>query len=74
MRRSAIVVLLALALLVYGSSARAQATLISGLGGTAGYGTQCLGMNDDGSSNAIDMTPFSRAASGSSTGRTPRST
>ena len=38
--------------------ARAQATLISGLGGTAGYGTSCLGMNDDGSSNAISITPY----------------
>lgn len=36
--------------------ARAQTTLISGLGGTAGYGTQCLGQNDDGSSNSIDIT------------------
>ena len=35
-----------------------QATLISGLGGTAGYGTQCLGRNDDGSSRAIDLTPI----------------
>jgi hypothetical protein len=38
--------------------ASAQTTLISGLGGTAGYGTQCLGRNDDGSSRAIDLTPI----------------
>ena len=38
---------------------RAQATLISGLGGTAGYGPdgQCLSPNDDGSSDFIDITP-----------------
>ena len=40
------------------ASGSAQATLISGLGGPAGYGTQCLGMNDDGSSNAIDLAAF----------------
>ncbi|GAB4208092.1 MAG: hypothetical protein OHK0013_26260 [Sandaracinaceae bacterium] len=40
------------------SAASAQTTLISGLGGTAGYGTQCLGQNDDGSSDAIDITPY----------------
>jgi MYXO-CTERM domain-containing protein len=37
-------------------TASAQATLISGLGGTANYGTQCLGPNDDGSSRSIDLT------------------
>lgn len=51
--------LAAIALLaLFGAEARAQTTLISGLGGPAGYGTQCLGENDDGSSNAIDITPF----------------
>lgn len=40
------------------AAASAQATLISGLGGPAGYGTECLGMNDDGSSNAIDLAAF----------------
>jgi hypothetical protein len=29
-----------------------------GLGGTAGYGTQCLGQNDDGSSNVIDISAY----------------
>src|SRR5688572_11535485 len=43
---------------LFASTASAQATLVSGLGGTAGFGTQCLGMNDDGSSNRIDITPF----------------
>jgi MYXO-CTERM domain-containing protein len=38
--------------------ASAQTTLIGGLGGTAGYGTLCLGQNDDGSSNSIDISPY----------------
>lgn len=40
--------------------ARAQAPLIDGLGGTAGYGPdgQCLSPNDDGSSAPIDITPW----------------
>jgi MYXO-CTERM domain-containing protein len=38
--------------------ASAQATLINGLGGTAGYGTNCIGMNDDGSSNAINISAY----------------
>jgi MYXO-CTERM domain-containing protein len=38
--------------------ASAQATLLTGYGGTANYGADCLGMNDDGSSNRIDLTPF----------------
>jgi hypothetical protein len=39
-------------------TASAQATLINGLGGVAGYGTSCLGPNDDGSSAVIDLAPF----------------
>ncbi len=40
--------------------AAAQAPLISGLGGPAGYGPsgQCLSPNDDGSSAGIDITPY----------------
>ena len=42
------------------SGARAQATLISGLGGPAGYGStsSCLARNDDGYSAVIDLTPY----------------
>ncbi len=47
--------LLASTFLLAPASASAQATLIAGLGGTAGYGTLCLGENDDGSSNRIDL-------------------
>jgi hypothetical protein len=50
--------LLAVLVALSPAEADAQTTLISGLGGTAGYGTQCLGQNDDGSSNVIDLTPF----------------
>ena len=35
--------------------AAAQASLLDGLGGPLGYGTSCLGPNDDGSSEAIDL-------------------
>ncbi|HEY3353926.1 MAG TPA: nidogen-like domain-containing protein, partial [Polyangia bacterium] len=38
-------------------AAHAQASLYSGFGGVAGYGTQCLSPNDDGSSAQIDITP-----------------
>ena len=31
----------------------AQAPLLTGFGGRAGYGPECLGMNDDGSSNRL---------------------
>jgi len=34
----------------------AQASLVDGLGGPLGYGTACLGPNDDGSSAALDLT------------------
>jgi MYXO-CTERM domain-containing protein len=54
----ALAVSLCFAALLHAGSAHAQASLINGLGGTAGYGTQCLGMNDDGSSNSIDITPY----------------
>lgn len=48
------------ALLLSPLHASAQAPLISGLGGNAGYGPngQCLGRNDDGSSAGIDITPY----------------
>lgn len=36
---------------------RAAVPLINGFGGTAGYGTECLPPNDDGSSSVIDITP-----------------
>ena len=36
--------------------ALAQPMLIDTLGGTRGYGTECLTPNDDGSSNMIDLT------------------
>jgi hypothetical protein len=35
----------------------AQASLLSGYGGSLGYGTDCLYPNDDGSSALIDLTP-----------------
>lgn len=35
--------------------ARAQVPLVSDLGGTVGFGTQCLSPNDDGSSDPIDL-------------------
>ncbi|MBX3272872.1 MAG: hypothetical protein KF729_21600 [Sandaracinaceae bacterium] len=40
------------------SLALAQAALINGLGGTADYGTACLGRNDDGHSTSIDLRPI----------------
>ncbi len=57
-RFRACLTVLGLALLA--GAASAQAPLIDGLGGTADYGPdgQCLSPNDDGSSAAIDMTPF----------------
>ncbi len=47
----------AVALAVLGSArpAHAQAALVTGLGGTVDYGTQCLSPNDDGSSALIDL-------------------
>lgn len=36
-------------------AARAQVPLLDGFGGTADYGTACLGRNDDGSSRVIDL-------------------
>ena len=36
--------------------AHAQASLLSGFGGTVNYGTSCLSPNDDGSSSPIDIT------------------
>jgi len=35
----------------------AQPPLLTGLGGTSGFGTDCLSTNDDGSSDSIDLTP-----------------
>ena len=51
------IVSLGLVLLAAGPGS-AQTTLIDGLGGVAGYGTSCLGRNDDGSSRAIDLRPI----------------
>ncbi|MFH2009820.1 MAG: nidogen-like domain-containing protein [bacterium] len=42
---------------VAAASARAQAPLIDGFGGTVDFGTQCLSPNDDGTSAPIDITP-----------------
>lgn len=52
--------LIVLAGFLVSSGAAAQATLLAGLGGTADYGPdgQCLSPNDDGSSAAIDITPY----------------
>ncbi len=44
-------------LLALGAPAQAQVPLNGTYGGTQGFGTQCLSANDDGSSNAIDLTP-----------------
>ena len=41
------------ALFFVAPSVRAQAPLLTGFGGRAGYGPECLGMNDDGSSNRL---------------------
>jgi hypothetical protein len=57
MRRSALAVSLVFAAMLYTGSASAQATLISGLGGPAST-ARSLGMNDDGSSNTIDIRPY----------------
>ncbi|MEO0321830.1 MAG: nidogen-like domain-containing protein [Myxococcota bacterium] len=45
------------ALLGVSATTRAQAPLLSGLGGPRDYGTECLFRNDDGSSLPIDLTP-----------------
>ena len=45
-----------LVLLLCGAASTAHAVpLVRGLGGTLGFGTQCLGPNDDGSSAPIDL-------------------
>ncbi len=44
-------------LLLLTPAARAQAPLLNTFGGPQGYGTSCLGPNDDGSSERIDLTP-----------------
>ncbi|MCB9603519.1 MAG: hypothetical protein H6720_24635 [Sandaracinus sp.] len=41
--------------LALGNAAHAQVPLLDGFGGTADYGTSCLGRNDDGSSRTIDL-------------------
>ncbi|MBX7190701.1 MAG: hypothetical protein K1X94_01505 [Sandaracinaceae bacterium] len=46
------------ATLACASAAEAQTSLEAGHGGTAGYGPSCLGENDDGSSNVVDITPY----------------
>ncbi|MEM9073259.1 MAG: nidogen-like domain-containing protein [Myxococcota bacterium] len=47
---------LVLAAVLVCSFASAQVPLIDGLGGTAGFGADCLGRNDDGSSREISLT------------------
>ena len=47
-----------LAMLALPTSATAQATLISGLGGPAGFGTNVMTPGDDNSSAAISLTPY----------------
>jgi len=56
--RSGLALLCLLALLGSPTTALAQASLLSGFGGTAGYGTSCLGKNDDQSSPLIDLSPY----------------
>lgn len=46
-----------LGVVIHTETAHAQTTIISGLGGAAGYGTHCLSPNDDGSSDAVDLRP-----------------
>jgi len=41
--------------LLLASPVSAQVALLDGFGGTAGFGTECLGPNDDGSSREIDL-------------------
>ncbi len=55
--RSNASLLVAVSLLATPAIARAEAPLISGFGGVAGFGTQCLSPNDDGSSDPIDLRP-----------------
>ncbi len=43
------------------AAAHAQATLVTGLGGVAGFGTNVLAPNDDGSSAAIPLAPYNLA-------------
>ncbi|HEY8428729.1 MAG TPA: nidogen-like domain-containing protein [Sandaracinaceae bacterium] len=60
MLRSQLARLTIATILLVAPCAVAQAPLISGLGGPAGYGPvgNCLSPNDDGSSRAIDITPY----------------
>jgi MYXO-CTERM domain-containing protein len=55
--RSALPLLWCALVLSLASTASAQATLITGLGGPAGYGASgsCLGVNDDGSAGPIEL-------------------
>ncbi len=54
--RSSVLAVLASAALC--TTAAAQAPLLDGFGGTADYGPDCVGENDDGASSRIDLTPF----------------
>lgn len=54
----AVVLLSLLFLLALPLTAHAQATLVTGLGGTAGFGTNVLAAGDDNSSAAISLTPY----------------
>ncbi len=44
-------------LLAVPTGARGQAALLEGMGGPLGFGSACLGPNDDGASGAIDLSP-----------------
>jgi hypothetical protein len=52
---------LTLSLALCATTARAQTALVTGLGGPAGFGTNSLAGNDDGSTGAISLTPAASA-------------
>jgi uncharacterized protein (TIGR03382 family) len=54
MRRAIVVVAF---IVLTSTSASAQVALLTGLGGSRGFGTECLSPNDDDSSAAIDLRP-----------------
>ncbi len=55
--RLSVVLFVCVATAAFAGQARAQAPLLSGLGGPTDYGTQCLHPNDDSSSNSISLAP-----------------
>ena len=54
----ALAALTAIAVFAMPMVANAQAALVSGLGGTSGFGTNVMAPNDDSSTTAIDLRPF----------------